>query len=324
VHVRRDRIPWVVAVVLLVVATVVVVLVARPVAFGPRAFVQAYLDALVRGDTAGALAMPGVEIPAARTDLLTVAGLADGDRARITGERSDAGADVVTVVWRHDGVDRSTDLRVRQDSPIAGWRFATSPVSTVRFDIVGGSAVRIGGHRVDQAAVQRGTPAGSGFALLVPGAWRVDLDDRMLSADAPDLVLPRADVDTTRTVSVEPTARFTKAVGSAVSQVLTACAGQKVLYPPGCPFGERITDRLASTPEWSLVSAPRIRLLPTGTAGAWRTAPADGTAHLRVQVRSIFDGAVSDFDQDVAYVASWDVRLDGDRVTLGGLRPADG
>jgi hypothetical protein len=324
--VRRDRIPWVVAVVLLVVVTIVVAVVARPLVFGPRAFVQAYLDALHRGDTAGALALPGVRIPAARTDLLPVSGLAVD--AAIVGERADGDDTVVTVSWLHTGAEQQTELRVRPDAALAGvipqWRFAQSPISTVRFDIAGGTAVRVAGHRVDTASRQAGTPEGSGFALLVPGAWRIDLDDRMLAADAPDLVLPRAGQAITRDVTLEPTARFTKAVGSAVDRVLTDCAKQTVLYPPGCPFGERVTDRLASTPAWSIVSSPQVRLAPTDTAGAWVTSPADGTAHLTVRVRSIFDGKVSDLDQDVPFVASWDVRLDGEKVTLGALRDSGG
>jgi hypothetical protein len=327
--VRRDRIPWVVAVVLLVVATVVVVGVARPLVFGPRAFVQAYLDALQRGDTAGALALPGVRIPSVRTDLLSVSGLTGaGGGARILGERADGDVTVVTVGWRHTGADQRTELRVRPDAAIAGvipqWRFAQSPIAQVRFDIAGGTAVRVGGHRVDQASKQAGTPAGSGFALLVPGAWRLDLADEMLAAQAPDLVLSQPGAATTRDVTLEPTPKFTAAVTAAVKTVLAGCAAQTVLYPPGCPFGERVTDRLASTPAWSIVTEPRIRLSPTSTPGAWTTAPGDGTAHLTVKVRSIFDGKVSDLDQDVPFVASWDVRLDGTKVTLGALRDSGG
>jgi hypothetical protein len=330
VAVRRTVLPWVVAVVLLLVVTTSGVLVARTAVFSATAFARVYLDALARGDTAGALAMPGVSVPAsARTDLLGVSGIGGAADAHVVRERDGSGSiRLVDVEWRRTGVTHRTTFRLAQEPAVAGvlpqWRFAQNPVATVRFAISGGTAVRVAGHRVDTAAVQRGTPAGAPFALLVPGAWSLDLRDPMVTADAGDLVLAGPGDEAATDVTLEPTARFTTAVRTAVGDLLDACAAQTVLYPPGCPFGEAVTDRLASTPTWTVPARPTVRLQPVEGKDAWITSPSPGTAHLSVQVRSIFDGVVSDLDQDVPFTASWDVRLDGTTAALGALRDAAG
>jgi hypothetical protein len=239
-----------------------------------------------------------------------------------------AGIRLVDVEWRHTGAVQRTTLRLREEPAVAGvlpqWRFAENPVATARFAISGGTAVRVAGHRVDTAATQTGTPAGAGFALLVPGAWSVDLRDPMVTADASDLVLADPGGETSTDVTLEATSRFTTAVRTAVGGVLDACTAQTVLYPPGCPFGEAVTDRLASTPAWTVPSRPSVRLQPVEGRDAWITVPSPGTAHLAVQVRSLFDGTVTDLDRDVEFTASWDVRLDGTTASLGALRESDG
>jgi hypothetical protein len=68
---------------------------------------------------------------------------------------------------------------------------------------------------------------------------------------------------------------------------------------------------------WSIVDCLAAVLISLGLA--WQTT-ATGTAHMRVEVKSIFDGSLSTLDADVPFEASYLVSIgQGDSlgVTLG-------
>jgi hypothetical protein len=88
---------------------------------------------------------------------------------------------------------------------------------------------------------------------------------------------------------------------------LDACAQQHVLLPTGCPFGQSIGNRIVSTPTWSIVAYPAVSIAPTAKPREWLMPSSTGASHLLVRVKSLFDGSVSTFDENVSFTVS--VRL---------------
>ena len=89
-----------------------------------------------------------------------------------------------------------------------------------------------------------------------------------------------------------------------------------MLFPTGCPFGQTIENRVVSDPVWTMVAFPEFEIVPGAEFGTWTTGRAPGTAHLVVDIQSLFDGTVSTFDQDVAFAVTYTATIDGDTLTL--------
>jgi hypothetical protein len=82
-------------------------------------------------------------------------------------------------------------------------------------------------------------------------------------------------------------------------------------FPVGCPFSHAVTDRIQGDPSWSIVKYPQIQLV-AGPA-SWLLSENVGTAHIDVQVKSLFDGSVSALSQDVPFSLNYAVNLDEDQ-----------
>ena len=96
-----------------------------------------------------------------------------------------------------------------------------------------------------------------------------------------------------------------------VDAYLDECATQEVLFPTGCPFGQPIENRVVSTPEWSIADYPDIRIEAGGEFETWVVPTTSGTAHLVVEVQSLFDGSVSTFDEDVPFDVDYLIAFTG-------------
>lgn len=315
---RRAVVSWVVAVALLAGVATAAVVVLNATAFGPAAFVRVYLDALGRGDAAGALSMPGVTVPEGdRADFLvdeTLTGLAvDG---MSVGTRGD-GIHLVTVSWRTaDGSGVSTFEVAGAGTRLgifAAWQFAVSPVATLELAV-----------EHDDRFELAGVPARSGtassepvaYALLVPGVYRVDHRSAYLRADAVDVVVDRPGSTVDAVLDVRPADAFVAALTEEVRAHLDECATQEVLFPTGCPFGHAIPNRVVSAPEWSIADYPEIAVEPGDDFGTWAVPAAAFTTHLRVEVQALFDGTISTFDEDLPSTAAYVVRILPDDATL--------
>jgi hypothetical protein len=86
---------------------------------------------------------------------------------------------------------------------------------------------------------------------------------------------------------------------------LDACATQSVLLPTGCPFGKTFDNRIDSTPEWSISTYPNVEIIPGSNTGEWVMPITTASAHLSVEVRSLFDGTVRDFDEEIPFTVSY-------------------
>jgi hypothetical protein len=114
------------------------------------------------------------------------------------------------------------------------------------------------------------------------------------------------------TVDVEASPRFVALVSTQVDKLLDRCATQKVLFPTGCPFGQQIDNRVTGTPAWSMKRYPEMRLVGAGDDRSWTIPQIPATAHLKVQVQSLYDGTTSTFDKDVPFTIRATVRVSDD------------
>ena len=311
---RRAVVAWVVIVAFAVATGAGFVVALNATTFGAAGFVRVYLDAVSRGDAAGALSMAGVTAdPRARADFLTDDALAGPTELReITVAPGDDGTEIVTVGWTRGETDAVSSFTVERTGSRLGlfpeWAFAISPVATLELTI-----------EHDPRFDLNGIPASSArpatYAVLVPGVYRVDHHSTYLRAAALDLVADRPASELGATLDVQPADGFVEQITSQVHALLDACATQEVLFPTGCPLGHAIANRVASTPEWSIVEYPELSVEP-GSDGNWLVPAAELVSHLTVDVQSLFDGSVSTFDEDLPVTASYLVTIGADDTTL--------
>jgi hypothetical protein len=76
----------------------------------------------------------------------------------------------------------------------------------------------------------------------------------------------------------------------------------------GCPFSKDIADRIDGDPSWSIVQYPQVSVV--AGPSSWLLAQNAGTAHIDVQVKSLFDGTVSTLSEDVPFTLDYAITLD--------------
>lgn len=316
---RRAVVTWVAVVAVLVGAAAAGVLVLNATAFGPAAFVRVYLDAVARGDARGALGMAGVAAPAgARTDFLGDDALPGLTGLReVSVEPGDDSRYVVTFAWRSGERDDSSSFTVERSGSRLGlfpeWSFAVSPIATLELSVEHDARFDLGGIPATTDAASAEPVA---FALLVPGVYRVDHHSTYLSADAIDVTVKRPGSVVGATLDVQPDDILIETVTTQVHDLLRECATQQVLFPTGCPFGRAISNRVVSTPAWSIVEFPELTVEPGPEFGTWLIPFVGLTAHLTVDVQSLFDGSISTLDDDVPVTVGYLVTIGADDQTL--------
>jgi hypothetical protein len=310
--VQRVVLRWVAASIVLLVAGVGSVAVIVAVGFGPTSVVTAYLDALARRDATSALALPGVDAGTGSRALLASGALPGISGVRIVDDvEHDGGRHRITAAWTSGGEPGQTTFEVERVGTRFGvfpvWGFAQSPIARLALDVRGSLAVTAG----TQSVRTPGTGAHD-YAVLVPGAYRFTEDTALRTADPTTVTLDTVGQRVAGTVQVVASAELVEAVGSQVRALLQQCATQTVLYPAGCPFGQEIDDRVVSTPAWSIRAEPVVRLAPSADGTSWTIPAVPGTAHLTVQVQSLYDGTTSTFDKDVPFTIRATVRVSAD------------
>jgi len=316
-------VPWLIAGLVAIAAGMGVVLLLNATTFGAASFVRVYLEALARGDATGALGMPGVTADAnLRLDLLTDSaqlGLTDLREVSVepSAEPGDDGILNVAFSWVSPEGGGQTTFAVRQIGTRFGvfpeWGFAESPVAELsltieheeRFEVNGVAAV---------TEVAASEPVG--YAVLVPGVYRVDHHSTYLRADAVTVTAEQPGSRLDATLDVQPAAAFVERLSAEVRERLGDCATQEVLFPTACPLGQPVNDRIVSEPEWSIVEYPEITVVPGAEFGTWLVPSSPFTAHLTVDIQSLFDGSVTTFDEDLPFVARYVVTILADDETL--------
>lgn len=316
---RRAVGTWLVVVLLVIATGAGAVLALSAATFGASSFVRVYLEAVGRGDAAGALTLPGVTVaPNTRADFLTGEAL-DGlvGLREVSVDAGDDGTTLVTYAWSTALGDGVSTFTVEPNGATLGvfpeWRFAVSPVATLRLTVEHDERFSLAG-----VAAESGVAAAEpvSYALLVPGVYRVDHGSAYLEADALDVVAARPASTLGATLDVQPARTFLDAITTEVHASLDACAKQEVLFPTGCPLGRAIANRVVSTPEWSIVEYPTLEVEPASEFGVWLVPPAEVVSHLKVEVQSLFDGSISTHDEDLPVLVSYLVTILPDDATL--------
>ncbi|WP_314650459.1 hypothetical protein [uncultured Microbacterium sp.] len=295
--------------------------------YGPSAFVTRYLDLLSSGRAADALRVPGVAVdreiladagitPTASEALLRQAALAPLTRVKVESEKEHDGVTEVTVSYEAAGHPGRTTFTVEQDGwegVAPRWRFQRSPLAVVDLTLRGADRFAVNGFEMQRAQVSvAGTAAADldPLPLLVftPGVYSVTVDTPISTAEGTGVLADTPLATTPLEVQTEPTEEFVDVVQEQVEDFLTACTTQEVLQPTACPFGMKVQNRIATLPTWSITTQPTVTVVPDG--GDWAIPPADGVAHVEVEIRSLFDGSIQKVSEDVPF------RVDGSIVIL--------
>jgi hypothetical protein len=304
---------------LLVVAFVGTVTTLNLTLYSASGFVHSYLDSLARHDVDGVLAMPGVTLstkvstrltePAALRELADIHLLSDADNGD--------GTHSVKYGYAFDGKKGVTTFRVERSGSRLGlfsaWRFVESPVSILQVTPLNDSAFDANGvHLVSKA----GPSAADGFLVFTPSSIELSHTSTYLVAPTTTVLVDEVGSTVKATVDIKANKAFVAEVQKELRKYLGDCVTQKVLLPTGCPMGKPITDRIQNDPAWSMVKYPTVTIVPGGQVGSWQVPETAATAHLVVKVKSIFDGTVSNFDQDVPFTVRYLITFQPDGAPL--------
>lgn len=296
--------------------------------YSPSAFVTRYLDLLASGRAADALQVPGVPIDqqslkesgidvTASEALLRQSALAPLSDIEVVGEETIDDVTAVTVSYsagEHEGI---STYRVEQDGWFGvapSWRFAQSPLATIALTVLGADEFAVNGFEMDrlQVSAAEADPTDP-MPLLVftPGLYSVTVDSAIATSPGVSIL---ADSPLTRTpieLQTVPTEEFTSIVQTRVEEFLTQCTSQQVLQPTACPFGLEVHDRIVDPPVWTIATQPVITVEPNGAE--WMIPTADATAHIDVDIRSLFDGTVEHVSEDVPFQVNGTISVLPDR-----------
>jgi hypothetical protein len=329
----RSPLVWAAAVAVLVLLFGGGVVALNLTVFSASGFVTTYLQTLGSGDVSGAFDVPGVDLPKAITKgsadaaLLDPAALASIHDIHIVSDLDKGdGTHRVTASYVLQGAERETkaaqtEFVVKSTGPtfavFNGWRFAISPVATVTLQVQHTTNATVNARELRASVLGAASGAFSAqrsFPVLVPALLVARHDSHYLRSETASVAATTPGADAAVTVTAEPNEVFQHAVQSRVDDYLDSCATQKALFPSGCPFGESVSDRIVGDPAWTITGHPAV-VVSAGASGWSAVSPdAAGAAHLRVDVKSIFDGTVSTLEKDVPFGVSYAVALGPDEA----------
>jgi hypothetical protein len=282
--------------------------------FSAGGFARSYLEALARHDVPGALELANAS-PTERDVLLEPDAL--GRLSEITQVKDEPlrdGSHRVEFSYRTDAGPGSTAFVVESAGTRFGvfgaWRFAEFPLGTVELTVLHDSRFEVNGLEVVGAANEPRP-----YRVFVPGAYRFGHETTFLTAEPVDVTAFAPGETVEARVDVAANDHFVSEVQGELDAYLDECATQRVLLPTGCPFGKQVANRIESEPRWDMSDYPPVTLRPGLDPGTWLMPPTDAAARLRVDIRSLFDGTVTEFDEDVPFEVSYLITFQAD----GGL-----
>jgi len=312
---RRTLITWSAAFALLVAGFAASVLALNGDLYSAHGFVGRYLEALERRDSSAALALPGVGTGNdAASVLLTDAAMGELSDVSIVSDTEGpegrhtvvASYDISPPVTKENPNPKSTtatsEFVVVRDGTNFGlfpkWRFVASPITSMSVTVLHAQEFEVNGLSVTSKA-QPDAPAT--FQVFSPGLYEVEHTSTYTRAEPVRAAITTNDEIADVTVDVQANDEFVAEVQKHVSAYLADCTTQEVLMPTGCPFGQSLSNRVASTPAWSMVADPVVTIVPGVAPGTWTVPKTPAAAHLVVDVKSLRDGTVTTFDEDVPF-----------------------
>ncbi len=282
-------------------------------------FVRGYLDALARHDAPGALELAGPGVAGdASTALLSRDTMGELSDIRLVSDTASVGgAHTVVYAYLAGGVPGQSSFSVRPTGTLFGlfdrWAFSTSPLGVIDLTVQHDSDFTANGIDLVTPAQNSVVP----YLVFTPGLYEFEHESTFLVAEPVRVaaVTPGAAIEAVLNIQANTT--FADRVRDEVEGFLDACVTQTVLQPTGCPFGQTINNRVVTTPAWSMIEYPKVTLVPGQHASEWRMSDASATAHLTVDVKSLFDGTITTFDEDVPFsVHSMVTFLPGDELLI--------
>lgn len=305
--------------------------------FSPSGFVTTYLQTLGERDVADALAMPGVDLPGSiAKDSAAAALLKPESLASITDITTTNDVDLgngvhrITARYLLSGAESesqraSSQFLVRDTGAsylfFNQWSFATSPVASLQVRVANGASATAGTSLLtanDLGADVEAFSALADFPVLVPGLVVLSHESAYLTGIVAPVLVDTPGQNLTATVAAAPNTAFIAAVTTSIRSFLDACATSTSLFPPGCPFSRQVSDRIVGSPVWSITAYPPIGIL--SGAESWILAQSSGTAHIHVDVRSLFDGSVTTLDESVPFRVDYRIMLASDGTITFGAR----
>jgi len=315
---RREIITWTVVAAIIVALFGGTVLILNATLYSAAGFVRSYLDSLARHDVDGALELAGTVAAGDASDELLVAGaLGDLSDLRLVSDDTDAqGIHRVVFAFTSGGTSGESAFSVRPQGTLLGlfptWSFESSPLGVLQVTPQHGTSFTVNGVAVNAAQPDQPSP----YLVFAPGTYELASKSLYLEAAPTQVTASQPGAAVIASVRLLPTTAFVAQVQKELNNYLDECATQQVLLPTGCPFGEEIANRIVSTPAWSIAHYPKVTLKPGAAPGSWLMPATDAAAHLVVDIRSLFDGSVSTFDQDVPFTSSYVVTFLPDNKLL--------
>ena len=298
---RRAVLPWLVALGAALLLGAIAVVALNATLFGAGGFVRVYLDAIARADATGALEVPGVRADDLDAQLLDDDALAGLDSVEVVADvELPSGQHLVTARWTAGERSGSTEFVVERTGTRFGlfpdWGFAQSPITSMSLAVLHDPRFTVNGYAAE-STLSSDDPVD--YALPAPGVYVLDHESRFLEAEAVTVVAEEAGGAEAAELDIRANEAFVEQVQSEVDAHLDECAEQRVLFPSGCPLGREIENRVVSEPQWSIVDYPAVSVVATPTFGEWEVPTAFATAHLVVDVQSLFDGRITTLDEDM-------------------------
>jgi hypothetical protein len=293
--------------------------------YSAPAFVRLYLDALSRHDITAALETPGVlpddgdDLGAGSTALLTPDAFSSLDDVELESDDEIApGRHRLVFSYTLSGLDdhevsSQSEFDVVQTGTswllFPTWEFVRSPTAVATVTVSHAAEFTAGRALVTTEDPEAFHASGS-YQVLVPSLTVLSHDSEYLGARSVALVATKPRTSVSAIVDVQPTTYFLGEVQDAVNAFLSECAAETLLYPPGCPFGLDVNDRIASEPRWSIEEYPPLTIL----AGQqnWVVPNAAGSARVVVDIRSLFDGSVTTRDEVVPFDVTFALTIEPD------------
>lgn len=307
---------WIVLAGLLLAAFLGTVVTLNLTLYSASGFVSSYLHALARHDVEGALAFPGVGTGGGGGSeaLMAPTALSSLNDIHLVSDADDGGGEhTVTYGYTIGGTPGTSSFTIDHTGArlglFSGWRFAISPRSILSITPEHGDRFDANG-----IALVSNAPPGTAqqYRVLAPSLVVLSYASTYLTAANTTALVAVPGSDVGATVTIQANAAFVKAVQKQLNLFLADCVTQKVLLPTGCPMGKQIGDRIQDSPTWSIVSYPIVQIVPGNEPGSWQVPETGALAHLTVKVKSIFDGSLSTFDQDVPFTVSYLITFGAD------------
>ena len=316
--VNRTIIIWAVVAAAVIGAFAITVGALNSTLYSSSGFVKSYLDALERKDAPAALELAGSgERSTATRAMLDSSAMSDLDTVEFVSEsRFSDGVQRVVFSYVAGGKPGESSFDVQQTGNVLGlfssWSFATAPYSVVQLSVLNSQDFTANG--VDLSTPEQGTALP--LVVFTPSAVTVTHESTFLTANPLLVSATQPGASVVAALDVRANSAFVEQVQGKIDDFLDSCTTQTVLLPTGCPFGQQISNRIASTPEWSISDYPAVSLVPGAEPGSWLMPVTNAAAHLTVDVQSLFDGTTSVFDEDVAFSVSYLATFLGDDEVL--------